>query len=296
MPYKTGGTSQGNSSRPEVVDVFHSETVFANNVNIALWLEPEASPTIGTPEPILVQLSTEQVESIQTSSAAATSQAEQEVGLAGKGEVPQSGPLEKVTKDTNGATLSSSGPFGTPVNIDPNADPSQIFVLLGKNIDLCLSDAKAGAWKENGANNRIIACYKSQGFNLSSDSTPWCAAFAGAIMKRAGIESLKTLSSLAYRGFGTPVDLNDKSKWRLNDIVVFSRQGGGHIGFFRGYNPSNGSVLIAGGNQSDNLTEVGFKAGGMPIVSVSRAWKVPPEYDKPVTYSGSASGGNIKVV
>lgn len=288
MPYQVG-------NGPPILDVFHSETVFANNVNVALWQEPEASPTIGAPEAIQVQLSIEQVEAVASSGAAATTPEEAEVGLAGRGEVPQQGPLEKTTPDTKGATLSSSGPFGTPVNIDPNTNPDQIFILLGKNIDQCLADAKAGAWKENGANNRIIACYKSQGFNLSNDSTPWCAAFAGAIMKRAGIQSLKTLSSLAYKGFGTPVPLADKSKWRLNDIVVFSRAGGGHIGFFRGYNPANGSVLIAGGNQSDNLTEVGFKAGGMPIVSVSRAWKVPPEYDKPVTYSGSA-GGNVKVV
>jgi hypothetical protein len=77
--------------------------------------------------------------------------------------------------------------------------------------------------------------------------------------------------------------------------VVFSRAGGGHIGFFRGYNPSNGTVLIAGGNQSDSLTEVGFKATGMPIISVSRAWTVPPEYDRAVTYSGSA-GSSVKVV
>lgn len=107
--------------------------------------------------------------------------------------------------------------------------------------------------------------------------------------------ALKTLSSLAYGTYGTDVPINDPSKFRLNDIVIFTRAGGGHIGFFRGYNPSTGALLIAGGNQADNLTEVGFrKSTSMPLSKVRRAWSIPPEYDKPVTFSGS--GSSIKVV
>jgi len=41
MPYIQGGTSQGNSGRPEVVDVYSSNNVFANFVNIALWNDPQ---------------------------------------------------------------------------------------------------------------------------------------------------------------------------------------------------------------------------------------------------------------
>jgi hypothetical protein len=40
MPYKTGSTTQGRSGRAEVLDVFHSPDVYANNVNIALWQPP----------------------------------------------------------------------------------------------------------------------------------------------------------------------------------------------------------------------------------------------------------------
>jgi hypothetical protein len=40
MPYKQGGTSQGNSGRPEVVDVYFSNNVNANNVPIALHKPP----------------------------------------------------------------------------------------------------------------------------------------------------------------------------------------------------------------------------------------------------------------
>ena len=43
MPYVQGGTSQGNSGAPEVQDVYHSPSVFANNVPIALWQTPGQS-------------------------------------------------------------------------------------------------------------------------------------------------------------------------------------------------------------------------------------------------------------
>lgn len=287
MPYQIG-------SGPPLLDVWYANNVYANKKLVALWEEPNPSPAVGAPEAIQVTLSIDQANAIASSAASATSTAEAEVGLAGVGEVPHEGPLEKTTKSQSDGALAID-PQGFPAKLDPGADPNAIFAVLAKNIDAAISEAKNGKWKENGKNTCIVGCYKSVGFNLSSDSTPWCAAFAGAVLKASGVQSLKTLSSLAYRGFGSVVPLSDKTKWRLNDIVVFSRQGGGHIGFFRGYNPANGSVLIAGGNQSDNLTETGFKAGGMPIVSVSRAWTVPAQYDTPVTYSGSA-GGSVKVV
>lgn len=277
-----------------ISDVYHATNIYGNKKLIALWEEPSPSPAIGAPEAIQVSLSITQSEAIAASSALADSAAEAEVGLTGRGEVPQEGPLQKTTPAASDGALAVD-PTGFPVKLDPNADPNAIFTVLAKNIDSALSEARAGKWKENGTNKYIIGCYKSVGFNLGNDSTPWCAAFAGSVMKASGVQSLKTLSSLAYKGFGTVVPLSDKTKWRLNDIVVFSRKGGGHIGFFRGYNPSTGSVLIAGGNQSDNLTEVGFKSGGMPIVSVTRAWTVPAQYDTPVTYSGGAAS-SVKVV
>jgi uncharacterized protein (TIGR02594 family) len=276
MPYVKGSTSQGNSSRPEVADVHRSPNVYANNVPIALWLEAIPSAAVAFPAPTLVSLSQTQITGIEESAARATSREEQEVGLSGKGEVPQEGEVGEV---------------------EPMPSTGNLFIDIARNIDLCLSEARSGAWKENGANTRIVSCYKAVGFNLSRDTTPWCAAFAGNILKRSGTKSLATLSSLAYRGFGTSVPIGDKSKWRLNDIVIFSRNGGGHIGFFRGYNPANGSMLIAGGNQSDNLTETAFRgSGSMPVVYVGRAASVPTEYDKPVTFTGSAGSGSVKVV
>jgi uncharacterized protein (TIGR02594 family) len=279
MPYIPG------SGR--ISDVYRSGNVFVNSVPVALWLAPGVSASVSLPEFNLITLSPEQEEAIAASAAAANSQAEAEVGLSGVGEVPQEGPAEKVSTNAEIAADTTATSTATTAT-------GTVFIDLARNIDLCLSEAKQNLWKETGSTARILAAYKAVGFNLASDSTPWCAAFAGSVLKNVGVRSLKTLSSLAYRNFGTSVPVTDKTKWRLNDIVIFSRNGGGHIGFFRGYNKANGSVLIAGGNQSDNLTEVGFKSAGMPIVYVGRDWEVPNEYDREVTYSGS--GGSIKVV
>lgn len=292
MPYVPGGTSQGESGLAEVADVYHSPNVFVNNVPVALWLAAQPGSVPSLPEVNRVSLSLAQQEAIAESAAKATTEAEKEVGLSGRGEVPQEGPLTL----TSSASQSASGESGesTTSTFEISTTSSGIFVDLARNIDGCLSEAKSGAWKETGSNAKIVNCYKTVGFNVSGDSTPWCAAFAGTMLKGAGAPAFKTLSSLAYAKYGEQVPLDDKSKWRLNDVVVFSRAGGGHVGFFRGYNPATGSVLICGGNQSDNLTEVGFKSGGMPIVGVGRGWTVPNEYDRPVTYSGS--GGSVKVV
>lgn len=182
-----------------------------------------------------------------------------------------------------------------PIAAAEQTDSDSIFLTLSKNLDTALTQAKSGGWKETGSNPNILASYKAVGCSQNSDTVPWCAAFAGSLLKSSGIKSLKTLSSLAYKGFGTSVDVSKPDTWRLNDIVVFSRKGGGHIGFFRGFNKANNSVLILGGNQSDNLTEVGFKiTEAFPVVYVGRSWEIPAKYDRPVTYSGT--GSSIKVV
>jgi len=292
MPYVPAGVPQERSGDPGVVDVYRSPNVFVNNVPVALWLAAQPGAAAGLPEINRVSLTLVQQEEIVATASKATSEAEKEVGLAGVGEVPHEGPLTLTT--SNAQVAGGTGEEPTTSTFTVSTSSGGLFIELARTIDACLGEARQGLWKETGNNPKINNCYRAVGFNVTGDSTPWCAAFTGNILKAVGLPALKTLSSLAYSKYGKQVPLNDKSLWRLNDIVVFSRAGGGHVGFFRGYNPSTGSVLIAGGNQSDNLTEVGFKSSGMPVVAVCRGWEIPNEYDRPVTYSGG--GGSVKVV
>ena len=209
------------------------------------------------------------------------------VGLSNKGDVP----IESSVGLPSAAAT-------TPLTdcAEDNLSPTDKFLKLSRTLDQLLYEAASGKWKESGKNLKIINCYKSVGFNINSDSTPWCAGFAGWVLKMCCLPSLKTLSSTAYKGYGTAQPLGNPAMWRLNDVVVFTRQGGGHIGFFRGYNPKTGALRILGGNQSDNLTETTF---GSPwpgqVIHVGRSWQLPPEYNIAVT-SSATGAGSIKVV
>lgn len=298
MPYVPGGTSQGNSGLVEVADVYRSGNVFVNSVPVALWLAPSVSASISLPDPNPIVLTAEQQtaqdEQLAATSAAANSAVEKQVGLAGVGEVPDYSGGALATSESNAAEGTTSTSTVTVVT----TSTGDLFIDVARTLDLCLSEAKQGLWKETGSNPRVIGCYNTVGCpqpSVKGDTVPWCAGFVGNVLKKAGAPALKTLSSLAYSKYGSSVPLNDKSKWRLNDVVVFNRGPGvGHVGFFRGYNKTTGAVLIAGGNQADNLTETGFPVNYMPIVYVGRAWSIPSDYDREVTYSGSAS--SVKVV
>jgi uncharacterized protein (TIGR02594 family) len=80
---------------------------------------------------------------------------------------------------------------------------------------------------------------------IKDDETPWCAAFVGAMLERAGIRSSRFESARSYLDWGQVI-----SEPVLGCVVVFSRQGGGHVGFCVGRD-KGGNLLILGGNQAD---------------------------------------------
>ena len=209
------------------------------------------------------------------------------VGLSNKGTVPAA--------STVGLPPETATTPLTDCAID-NLSSTEKFLKLSRTLDQLLYEAGAGKWKENGSNPKIINCYKSVGFNINGDDTAWCAGFAGWVLKMCCLPSLKTLSVYPYQKYGTPVDIRKPETWRLNDVVVFVRPGGGHIGFFRGYNPKTKALRILGGNQSDNLTESTF-GGEWPsrVVHIARTWEVPQEYNVEVITSATGIS-NIKVV
>lgn len=80
---------------------------------------------------------------------------------------------------------------------------------------------------------------------IKDDETPWCAAFVGAMLERAGIRSSRFESAKSYLDWGQHLSLPVPGC-----IVVFTRQGGGHVGFAVGRDKA-GNLLVLGGNQSD---------------------------------------------
>lgn len=89
---------------------------------------------------------------------------------------------------------------------------------------------------------------------IKSDEVPWCAAFVGAMLEQCGIQSTRFESARSYASWGVQLQ-----RPVHGCIAVFSRNGGGHVGFVVGRS-ATGQLLILGGNQSD---AVNVRAFGM---------------------------------
>lgn len=87
---------------------------------------------------------------------------------------------------------------------------------------------------------------------IRDDETPWCAAFVGAMLERVGLKSSRFESAKSYLNWGQllafPVP---------GCVVVFTRQGGGHVGFAIGRDKA-GNLLVLGGNQGDAVNVRAF--------------------------------------
>lgn len=114
------------------------------------------------------------------------------------------------------------------------------------------------AWAELGqsevkgplANPRIQAMFADAGHpNATSDEVPWCAAFAGAMLKRAGYKPTGSLMARSYLAWGDAID-----EPREGAIAIFKRTSNpalGHIGFL--LSATEDSITIISGNDGDRV-------------------------------------------
>jgi uncharacterized protein (TIGR02594 family) len=82
------------------------------------------------------------------------------------------------------------------------------------------------------------------------DETPWCAAFVGWCLERAGVPGTGKANARSYLDWGGPL-----MKPRPGCIVVFSRGGNqaqGHVGF--ALREMAGRIDVLGGNQGDAVS------------------------------------------
>jgi len=85
----------------------------------------------------------------------------------------------------------------------------------------------------------------------SDDDIPWCGLFAAIVCyRRRGIASEVVTDPLWARNWAKYGESADKAS--LGDVLVFVRNGGGHVGFYIGEDSAAYHVL--GGNQSNAVT------------------------------------------
>ena len=83
-----------------------------------------------------------------------------------------------------------------------------------------------------------------------ADSIPWCGLFAGIVVKRSGwLPVVDPLWARNWAQFGIKSPAAG-----LGDILVFKRDGGGHVGFYIAEDSTHYHVL--GGNQGDAVSIV----------------------------------------
>ena len=107
-------------------------------------------------------------------------------------------------------------------------------------------------------NATVVNFWKKIHLNsISNDEVPWCAAFVGAVLEENGFTSSRSGLAKSYLNWGTPLKTP-----MLGCIVVFTRKGGGHVGFIEGFD-KNGNIFVLGGNQSDAVNIKLFKTNNV---------------------------------
>lgn len=125
-------------------------------------------------------------------------------------------------------------------------------------------------------NPEILQMWKDARLSgIKDDETPWCAGFACAVLERSGIRSPRSAASRSFVDWGvslgTPI---------FGCLVVFSRDGGGHVGFVVGRN-ARGDLMVLGGNQSDEVNVRAFKRDRV-LAYVWPEGESPEEFDLPL--------------
>ena len=104
-----------------------------------------------------------------------------------------------------------------------------------------------------GSNPKVIAYYADAGHSeVKDDAVAWCAAFVGAMIKRAGGKPTGSLAARSYLDWGVEVDRKDA---RPGDIAVFRRGNStwqGHVGFL--VKDRGDKLDVLGGNQRDSVS------------------------------------------
>ena len=150
-----------------------------------------------------------------------------------------------------------------------------------------------------GDNPKVVAYFKDSGNpGVTNDETAWCAAFVGAMLRRAGVKSTGALNARSYLDWGTPVD---RKNAQPGDVVIFKRGSSswqGHVAFFV---KDRGALIdVLGGNQSNAVNVKGYQAAALlgirrpPKATAKPAAppKRPAQSDKPAAPPSPAKPGS----
>ncbi|MEM9278323.1 MAG: TIGR02594 family protein [Pseudomonadota bacterium] len=129
-----------------------------------------------------------------------------------------------------------------------------------------MSKAEAGAYsiakRYVGLHERKHTGKLSKTLGVNPRRTPWCGAFVGAVVSKAGISVPQGhLRAATWKKAGKGVSLKNARK---GDVVVIRTSYGHHVGFYAGQ--KNGKVQLLGGNQSNQVKVSNYRVGSVQAV------------------------------
>lgn len=100
---------------------------------------------------------------------------------------------------------------------------------------------------------RIVEYHSTTTLRATDDEVPWCSSFVNWCVQRAGYVGTRSAAARSWAKWGVKID-----KPIAGCIVVMTRTGGGHVGFYEAHDDS--TVQVFGGNQDDAVNVRKFRA------------------------------------
>jgi uncharacterized protein (TIGR02594 family) len=116
-------------------------------------------------------------------------------------------------------------------------------------------------------NKRIVEYHQRTTLKAKDDETPWCSSFVNWCVGNAGYSVTGSAAARSWAKYG------QSCKPHEGCIVVMTRIGGGHVGFY--VRETAKYVYILGGNQSNKVSIAGYDKGRII------AYRLPSELNVP---------------
>jgi uncharacterized protein (TIGR02594 family) len=115
-------------------------------------------------------------------------------------------------------------------------------------------------------NKRILQYHATTTLKATADEVPWCSSFVNWVMLKAQMERTDSAAAKSWLEWGYALE-----KPIYGAVVVLSRQGGNHVGFFID-ETADGKWLLLGGNQGNEVNESGYDADRVIGVRWPHGW------------------------
>ncbi len=135
---------------------------------------------------------------------------------------------------------------------------------------------------------------KALGVNVTDDETAWCGTFVAHCLASSGVALVErdrperriiAVRAKAWLDWGRIL-----SGPRLGCVVVFDRQGGGHVGFYLGEDKTH--IHVLGGNQGNAVSAMRLAKARVLGMRWPFGVALPPSVPVLLTAAGAPVSGN----